>query len=132
MKRPFLLLLPFLLLAACEGSPTDPDSRVLNGTYEGRVEAFPSGEDWSNVRLTVTTTGNTVTGTLTPKAGPAHAVTGQRMTAGFALDVQGLPQTTPCTVQLFVDQIGAASIRGDLAGRCPNTLMGTFRLNRAL
>jgi hypothetical protein len=132
MKRPFLLLLPFLLLAACDGSPTDPDSRVLNGTYEGRVEAFPSGEDWSNIRLTVATAGDAVTGTLTPATGPAHAVTGQRMAIGFALDVQSLPQTTPCTVHLFVDEIGAATIRGQLTGRCPNTLMGSFRLNRVL
>jgi hypothetical protein len=132
MKRPFLLLLPLVLLAACEGSPTDPDARVLNGTYEGRVEAFPSGEDWSNVRLTVATAGDAVTGTLTPATGPAHAVTGQRTATGATLDVQGLPQTTPCTVKLIVDTVAAASIRGELSGRCPNTLSGSFRLNRVL
>ncbi|HEX6099093.1 MAG TPA: hypothetical protein VF432_22460 [Thermoanaerobaculia bacterium] len=132
MKRPFLVLLPFLLLAACEGSPTDPDTRPLSGAYEGRLEAFPSGEDWTTVRLTVGTVGNVVTGTLNPKTGPEHPVTGQRTATGFVLDVHNLPQTTPCTVQMHVDEIGAASIRGELSGRCPSTLMSSFRLNRAL
>lgn len=129
MKRLPVLALALALLA-CNGSPTEPENRTLQGTYEGEVRAFPSGEDWTNVRLTVATTGDTVTGTLLPKSGPSHPVTGQRVSGVYSLEVKELPQSTPCFVTLTVNQIGAASIRGDLGGRCPSTLMTTFRLNR--
>jgi hypothetical protein len=56
-------------------------------------------------------------------------VTGQRTAGIYALEVKELPQTTPCNVQLTVLQIGAASIRGTVTGRCPNTLASSFRLN---
>jgi hypothetical protein len=119
-----------LLTTHCRRSPTDPTQDELNGVWEGALQAYPSGEDWSSVRLTTTTVGGVVTGALVPKSGPAHAVTGQRVANGFTLEVHDLPQQTPCVVQLFVDDIGSAAIAGDIGGRCPNTLTGDFRLTR--
>lgn len=131
MKRSLLLAATLALaLAACDGSPTDPENRVLNGTYEGALDVTPSGENWSNVRLTVNTVGTAVTGTLVPKTGPTHPVTGQGLGGVYTLEVKELPQSTACDVTLIVNQIGAASIRGGVTGKCPNTLASTFRLDQ--
>lgn len=124
------LVVTVLFTTNCQRSPTDPTPNELNGVWEGALQAYPSGEDWSDVRLTTTTVGNVVTGALVPKAGPAHAVTGQRTAGGFALEVHDLPQQTPCAVQLQVSDVGATAIAGNLGGRCPNTLLGAFRLTR--
>jgi len=135
MSRPWLpvILASFLLmLAACDGSPTEPENVVLNGKWAGEMpRTYPYGEDWSRIELEVQTVGVTITGTLTSRDGIVHPVTGGFESYGSYLNVGGLPQRTPCTLSLVVKRVRSSSIEGEVSGRCPNTILSTpFRLDR--
>jgi hypothetical protein len=103
----------------------------MNGTWEGEFAAYPAGEDWSRVRLTTETIGASVQGTLTSRNGVAHPVTGNVLETSIYLEIRDLPQRTPCSVDLVVTRVAPVAIEGSLGGRCPNTLLGEFRLVRA-
>jgi hypothetical protein len=126
VTRPLVLFALVITLAACD-LPTEPDGASLAGAYEGSILAFPSGEDWTNVRLTIDNGG---TGTLVARNGATHSVTGQRIGSLVHIDVHDLPAATPCDVSLVVTDVTAEAIRGGVTGRCPNTLLSEFRLTR--
>ena len=132
MLRRSLLLV--LLLVACNGSgPTAPHNAAqLIGTWEGEVAAFPAGEDWSRVTLSLQAGGDALIGTLTSRNGVTHPVAGTNPQPGvYVLDVQDLPHlTAPCAVALVVDKVSSTRIEGRLSGRCANTLLSRFRLER--
>jgi hypothetical protein len=128
-----LALCTFVLFGCDGSSPTDPvqGPTDLTGTWEGGLSAFPTDEDWSRVRLSVQTTGATTTGTLTSRNGVAHPVTGQNAGSTTPLEVGGLPQQAPCSVTLIVKRVDSSAMLGSLSGRCPNTLMSNFRLEKS-
>jgi hypothetical protein len=128
-----LLIIVCAALAGCEeASPTAPQSpAVLIGAWQGPLAASPTGEDWSNVRLTLQVgASGTPTGTLTSKNGVAHPVTSRLENGLYFLDVGTLPQTAPCTVALIVENVSSSVLSGHLSGRCPNTLLDRFRLEK--
>ncbi len=124
-----------LAVFGCDGySPTATQpSPTLAGTWEGALLAAPYDEDWSLVQLSLQTVGTTATGTLVSRNGVTHPVAGIAREDRATLTVMDLPQDRrPCYVQLNVTRISLSDIRGTLAGRCPNTLLGTeFRLSRS-
>ncbi|HEX7831265.1 MAG TPA: hypothetical protein VF787_16530 [Thermoanaerobaculia bacterium] len=132
MRPTLLLLLLGILIAGCNGSsPTEPNASLgLNGTWEGELAAYPAGEDWSRVRLSAETIGTSVQGTLTSRNGVTHTVTGSVQGTAISLRINGLPQQTPCDVNLVLTRVAPVAIEGSLGGRCPNTLFGEFRLVR--
>lgn len=126
-------ILTLLLASGCDrSSPTEPGSVAqLAGTWQGELRAFPAGEDWSRIVLVLNATGGTLTGTLTSRNAVTHPVSGQSAPAGVhVLQVEELPQQAPCSVTLMVERVSSAAMQGNLSGRCPNTLLGTFRLER--
>lgn len=126
------LVIAALAVAGCnQSSPTEPRLLDLSGTWEGTLTAAPTGEDWSLVRLQVTTVGATTTGTITSRNGVTHPVSGQSTAVGAYLDVHELPNDTPCAVTLIVDAVSSATMQGSLTGRCPSTLMSRFRLQKS-
>ena len=82
--RSLVLLLACVALFGCDQtSPTEPDvRRGLTGTWEGALPSYPAGEDWSRVRLTLQSGGDTVTGTLVSRNGVSHPVTGTAVAIG--------------------------------------------------
>jgi hypothetical protein len=134
-NRPTVFLALLLLCAALAGceqsSPTEPQSpALLVGAWEGPIAATPNGEDWSRVRLTVQFSSVTPTGTLTSKNGIAHPVTSRFENGFYVLDINNLPQQAPCTVSLVVENVNSSTLAGHLSGRCPNTLLDRFRLEK--
>jgi hypothetical protein len=127
-----LVAIVALVVVGCnQSTPTEPRLLDLSGTWEGPLTVAPTGEDWSLVRLQVTTAGATTTGTITSRNAVTHPVSGQSIAVGAYLDVSGLPHDTPCTVTLIVDAVSSATMQGNLTGRCPSTLMSRFRLQKA-
>ncbi|HYI10925.1 MAG TPA: hypothetical protein VEK57_17850 [Thermoanaerobaculia bacterium] len=128
--RALALLLALLTLAllGCNRSPTAPHSAAeLLGVWEGALEAHPAGEDWSRVRIRIEAVGGTLSGTLTSRDGVVHPIS----IDGMSIGIGQLPQITPCSVTLLVERVSFSAIQGRLSGRCANTLMGSFRLERA-
>lgn len=132
--RSYGVLLLCVLLCACgdSPSPTEPLSlAAIAGTWTGGLQAFPAGENWTRVRLTLTASENALSGTLTDLFGVVHRVTARSEAMGFVLDVHDLPaDTPPCTVSLIVTRVTAQRMEGRLSGRCPNTLASDFTLER--
>ena len=136
----------FLVLLSCNELPTDPrlegrqpvTALSLQGTWTGELRAFPEGEDWSSVRLSLEVISEQISGQLVPRVGPAHAVTGSFYSLGASISIPGLPATRqPChSVSIFVEAIEyrrgqPVALLGRLSGRCPGTLMHPVRLTRA-
>src|SRR5690348_13018953 len=122
-----------LLVVACNrSSPTEPNlNSRLDGTWQGEIAAYPRGEDWCRATLELQSHGNISTGTLTSVNGISHSVTGESVyPTVHVLHISNLPQETPCSVTLNIDKASAVALEGNLTGRCPNTLLGRFRLQR--
>jgi hypothetical protein len=142
-----VISLCFFALASCnERSPTDPliegpqpiTALSLQGNWTGELRAFPEGEDWSSVRLSIDTANESISGQLVPRVGPAHAVTGEFNRLGAMISIPGLPETRqPChSVSIIAQAIEyrrgqPVALLGRLSGRCPSTLAQAVRLTRA-
>jgi hypothetical protein len=126
------LLLACVLLSGCgRSSPTAPEAIAgLTGVWEGPVVAYPAGEDWSLVRLSVQVNGSTLSGTLVSRNGVSHPVTGTVQDGVVTMEILNLPQQTPCSVVLAVTRVTRSELRGRVSGRCANTLMSEFRLSK--
>lgn len=133
MRVALVLAVCTLIAFGCkESSPTAPPSAAdLNGIWVGELSAFPTGEDWTQVRLSLHTVGTTPTGTLTSRNGVVHPVTGHNESIGTYLEVGQLPQNAPCSVSLIVKRVTSDAMVGSLTGRCPNTLLSNFRLEKS-
>jgi hypothetical protein len=141
--RTLVALVLALSIAGCNGnSPTEPGSRHLDvgtirGTWSGSLAVYPPGEDWSSVTLILDASGSTVTGRLVPRNGVEHEISGE-VEPGRAYLRINVHSTTPApcdTVHLSVDGletrgVAADALVGSLVGRCPNTLLGRFRLEK--
>lgn len=129
---PVVLLLACVLLSGCgRSSPTAPEAIAgLTGVWEGLLVAYPVGEDWSVVRLSVQVNGSTVSGTLVSRNGVSHPVTGTVQDGAVTLEILNLPQQTPCSVVLAVTRLTRGELQGRVSGRCPNTLLSEFRLSK--
>lgn len=127
-----LALLTLALLGCGRSSPTAPPSAgELLGTWEGALEAYPAGEDWSRVRVKVEAVGGTLRGTLTSRNGVVHPVSVESGPDCTYLGVGVPPQSAPCSVTLAVERVSFSTMEGRLGGRCPNTLMGRFQMERS-
>ena len=132
----FLLpaILLFVLIGCNGSSPTAPHNAAqLIGTWEGELAVSPAGEDWSRVTLSLELGGDALTGTLTSRNGVTHPVAGTSFESRvFSLEIRELPHANaPCEVTLVVDEVSSTALEGRLSGRCANTLMSRFRLERA-
>jgi hypothetical protein len=137
MRRVFVFAL--LLFAGCSKLlPTEPSSSktgpvtesALVGEWSGNIAASPIGENWSPVVVIIDNSGGSLHGQAAPKSGRTRRLIIEQVGGGYLLSVDELLPGDDCRSLGFVltaatySNNRAVTLSGDLAGKCPNTIIG--------
>lgn len=118
---------------------SDQPPLEVEGKWVGNLVRGPYHENWSAVVLELKQNGTSLTGKVIDVGGNYTEVTGSVDSEKVVLNVVGLPGSSTCGEYIIsawkieMDRSGGiVSLSGNISGRCYGTVMGDFRLTRAL
>lgn len=123
--------------AACD-SPTLDAPFSLAGNWSGVMPIRTPDGSWTEpARVTLTQTGDSVTGELVSSDGARYELAGTATEEGATITLQGLPGTSTCAGviitadRFWITRDGTVTrMSGRTSGRCFGTIAGSFTLAR--